>query len=32
VISAHFVVVNTGKDFRGVVDGDAITFVGSRVN
>lgn len=32
VISAHFVVVNNGKDFRGVVDGDAITFVGSRVN
>jgi hypothetical protein len=32
VISAHFVVVNTGKDFRGVVDGDAISFVGSRVN
>jgi hypothetical protein len=32
VIPAHFVVVNTGKEFRGVVDGDAITFVGSRVN
>jgi hypothetical protein len=32
VIPAHFVVVNNGKDFRGVVDGDAITFVGSRVN
>ena len=24
VISAHFVVVNSGKEFRGVVDGDAI--------
>ena len=32
VISAHFVVVNNGKDFRGVMDGDAITFVGSKVN
>ncbi len=32
VIAAHFVVVNRGKEFRGVVDGDAITFVGSRVN
>ena len=32
VIPAHFVVVNNGKDYRGVVDGDAITFVGSRVN
>jgi len=32
VIAAHFVVVNSGKEFRGVVDGDAITFVGSRVN
>ena len=32
VISAHFVVVNSGKEFRGVVDGDAITFQGSRVN
>jgi hypothetical protein len=32
VIAAHFVVVNNGKDFRGVVDGDAITLVGSRVN
>jgi hypothetical protein len=32
VIPAHFVVVNNGKDFRGEVDGDAITFVGSRVN
>jgi hypothetical protein len=31
-IPAHFVVVNNGKDFRGVVDGDAIEFVGSRVN
>ncbi len=32
VIPAHFVVVNNGKDFRGEVDGNAITFVGSRVN
>jgi|SRR5271165_1118569 len=32
VISAHFVVVNSGKEFRGVVDGDAITLQGSRVN
>ena len=32
VISAHFVVVNNGKDFRGVVDAEAITLVGSRVN
>jgi len=32
VIAAHFVLVNSGKEFRGVVDGDAITFVGSRVN
>ena len=32
VIAAHFVVVNSGKEFRGVVDGDAISFVGSRVN
>jgi hypothetical protein len=32
VIAAHFVVVNSGKEFRGVVDGDGITFVGSRVN
>jgi hypothetical protein len=32
VIAAHFVVVNSGKEFRGVVDGDAITFMGSRVN
>jgi hypothetical protein len=32
VIPAHFVVVDSGKEFRGVVDGDAITFVGSRVN
>jgi hypothetical protein len=32
VIAAHFVVVNSGKEFRGVVDGDAITVVGSRVN
>jgi hypothetical protein len=24
--------VNSGKEFRGVVDGGAITFVGSRVN
>ena len=31
VIKTHFTVVNNGKDFRGVVDGDAITFAGSRV-
>jgi hypothetical protein len=31
VIATHFTVVNSGKDFRGVVDGDAITFAGSRV-
>ena len=30
-IPVHLVVVNNGKDFRGVVDGDAITLVGSRV-
>lgn len=32
VISAHFVVVNSGKEFRGVVDGNATTLQGSRVN
>lgn len=32
VIKTHFVVVNNGKEFRGVVDGDAITFQASRVN
>ena len=32
VIKTHFTVVNSGKDFRGVVDGNAITFAGSRVN
>jgi len=31
-ISMHLVVVNNGKDFRGVADGSAITIVGSRVN
>ena len=31
VIKTHFTVVNNGKDFRGVTDGDAITFAGSRV-
>lgn len=30
-IPIHLVVTNDGKDFRGVVDGDAITLVGSRV-
>lgn len=30
-IPVHLVVVNNGKDFRGVVDGNAITLVGSRV-
>lgn len=32
VIKSHFTVVNNGKDFHGVVDGDAITFAGSRVH
>ena len=31
VIKTHFTVVNGGMDIRGVVDGDAITFAGSRV-
>ena len=31
MISTHFTVTNSGKDIRGVVDGDAITFSGSRV-
>ena len=31
VINTHFTVANNGKDIRGVVDGDAITFEGSRV-
>jgi len=31
VIYTHFTIVNSGKDFRGVVDGNAITFSGSRV-
>jgi hypothetical protein len=31
-IPVHFVVVNNGKEFRGVVDGDAITLMGSRVD
>ena len=30
-IPTHLVITNNGKDFRGVVDGDAITLVGSRV-
>lgn len=30
-IPVHLVVVNNGKDFRGVVDSNAITLVGSRV-
>ena len=30
-IPVHLVVVNNGKDFRGIVDGDAFTLVGSRV-
>jgi hypothetical protein len=30
-IPVHLVVVNNGKDFRGIVDGNAITLVGSRV-
>ena len=32
VIPVHLVVVNSGKDLRGVTDGDAITLVGSRVH
>ena len=32
VIKTHFTVVNSGNDSRGVVDGDAITFAGSRVH
>ena len=31
-IPVHLVVVNTGKDLRGVVDGEAISLVGSRVH
>ena len=31
-IPVHFVVVRNGKEFRGVVDGNAITLHGSRVN
>ena|SRR5215469_6878790 len=31
-IPVHLVVVDNGKDFRGVVDGNAITLVGSRVH
>jgi hypothetical protein len=31
-IPVHLVVVNNGKDLRGVVDGNAITLVGSRVH
>src|SRR4029077_17335591 len=31
-IPVHFVVVKNGKEFRGVVDGNAITLYGSRVN
>ena len=31
-IPVHLVVVNSGKDFRGIVYGDAITLVGSRVH
>lgn len=30
-IPTHLVITNNGKDFRGVVDGDAITLVGSRL-
>ena len=30
-IPVHLVVVNNGKDFRGIVDRDAFTLVGSRV-
>lgn len=31
-IPIHFVVVNKGKEFLGIVDGNAITVVGSKVN
>lgn len=31
VIATHFTITNNGKDIRGVVDGDAITFAGSKV-
>jgi hypothetical protein len=31
-IPLHFVVVNRGKEFRGVVDGNAITVTASRVD
>jgi hypothetical protein len=31
-IPVHLVVANNDKDFRGVVDGEAITLVGSRVH
>jgi hypothetical protein len=31
VIATHFTVTNNGKEIRGVVDGDAITFAGSKV-
>ena len=31
VISTHFTISNGGRDIRGVTDGDAITFTGSRV-
>jgi hypothetical protein len=31
VIMTHFAIVNNGKDIRGVTDGDAITFSGSKV-
>jgi hypothetical protein len=30
-IPVHLVITNNGKDFRGVVDGNAITLVGSKV-
>jgi len=31
VINTHFTISNSGKEIRGVTDGDAITFSGSRV-
>jgi hypothetical protein len=31
-IPIHFIVVNNGKEFLGVVDGNSITIAGSRVN
>ena len=32
VIATHFMITNNGKEIRGVVDGEAITFTASRVH